>query len=146
MNNAKNERFTRDWIDVEKWLIMNTQVEPAHWFRAIDIARDLNLDESYVEGFLDAHFETEGLERRWSEDGYSYRNFQYRYKVNCGLRNAQMKITVEASRDELYTAVHQVINTLTTHDWSYVSVDPYNYNDRDQDIRHVELIFEWKAK
>lgn len=125
---------------------MNTQVEPDRWFRAIDIARDLNLDENYIEGFLDTHFETEALERRWSGDSYSYRNFQHPYKVRSGLKEAQLKITVEASRDELYTAVHQVINTFATHDWIYVSVDPHHYNDRDQEIDHVELVFEWKAK
>jgi len=145
LNNADFERVTRDWVDVEKWLVMNTQVEPQRWFRALDISQDLNLDESYVDSFLSSHFESESLERRWEGDRYTYRNFQYRYKVKSQLKHARLNVSVEAPRDEIFSAVHQVMNTLAVHQWDCVAVNPPDYNDYDKPIEQVELTFEWQS-
>jgi len=57
------------------------------------------------------------------------------------LRTVQLKITVEANRDELHSAVHQVIHIFTANEWEYIDLTPDDYNNRDRAIKKVNLLF-----
>lgn len=141
-----SDRLAQDWALIEKWLVMNTQVEPERWFSALDLAEDLNLDEEYVETILEAHFGTNNLERRTGYDRYEYRNFQYRYKVRSTLQRALVRVSVEAGANELYEAAHQVMRQFTAGEWSLAYAEPEDFNDYDQGYYQVTLVFQWKLK